>query len=93
MQCATMPPINPGNTIAYRLALYHSHHENITKINHLPRIYNLTEIDNLTRIVTGVCTKGNVTIDNRNKRFTIIVVCTSNTGIYRVEAIVATTLQ
>ena len=88
-----MPPINARHVIAHTLSDYSSYCEIFTKIYNLPRMYYFTKIDNLTWIVTGVHTKGDLTINNRNERFTIIVVCTSSVGIDSVEEIVARTVQ
>ena len=62
-----MPLNNPGNIIAYSLATYPIYCDNLSKIDNLPRIYNLTKIEKITMITAGVCIKGNITINNRNK--------------------------
>ena len=88
-----MPFSNKGNIVGYSLAAYPSWCDNLNKNDNLPSIYKLTKIDNLTMITAGVWIKGNITINNRNKRFTIIVYCIPSAVIDRVESIVAKNVQ
>ena len=83
MWCTTMPPSNTGNIIAYSLANYPSYYNNLTRIDNIPIIYDIK------RIFIGLCINGNVTINKRNKVFTIIVVYILSAVMHTIEVIIA----